>query len=298
MRSPTATVLAFFSLVVGGAFLLLAGHLGESLTRSPAEVEADAGRLAELVRRTRLEAPGLPAPAQVTYTFRHRPPEPGGRDPGTGDPARLHRRALGRRPAAQPAADSPAGAHPDPPRSRLRPGAAGTPPAALPQAAHLGRRRTGSLAPLARPGGGELPAEDFRVLALLARLVRARICPPRPPGGPCLDTAVTLYRDERPARYRLEVRALGEDLGMAAFLLAIRRGPGRILADGDLLYLPRRSSLALPVTLSLLPPRPTGEAPSAADPGAVELAVVPGPTPTAPVAARVDLQRLLGDTAW
>lgn len=137
---------------------------------------------------------------------------------------------------------------------------------------------------------------DLRLFALLARVLRARICDaPEEVPSRCYDTSVAIYRAAPGGRYWIELRGRGEDLGMLAVLLDVTfdrgvpwRGRARIIRQRSN---PRRAA-----DLFFVHPRAPGTHLTPADPGFRHLAYRPPWPPGGRV--EVDFAALLGDTAW
>jgi hypothetical protein len=326
MRDPGKVVLAFFASVVGTAFFLLAVARGPGEATSPGQVAGDAARLAELVRGTRLAAPGGSDPTQVTYTFGEGCGSYVGlaliaprirRSEDAGEETHLWFRAVPT--AAQllrnpdrPPLPAIALVRSDPASDLVPPGhprrlfvsfSDGRTSARLGNLSGRADLAAGSvlgrgLAALTSLGPCGSSPDDVLTFAVLARLIRARLCGADGEESPCPPSGVTIYRDSRPFHYRIDVRPLGDEPGLAAFALELRRGPAGEMVDGTIRHLPRRSRLAQPVALALLPPRPSGGPGSPGGPAAPELVIDPLAGGPSAAALSVDFRQLLAGSAW
>ncbi len=331
MRNQTTTVALFASLTTGVAFLLLAGHLGGPVSLSSEEVRADGQHLAGLAARTRIETPGTQRVAQITYTLGDdcgsyqglallSDWRPNGvlAEPETqlGFTAEIGARRLQRNPARPPlpflalhrdpmstdlvpaghprrvfvtVTSPPEGSGAEAPVSLRLGNVAGRPDLAAASALSWG------FGALVRPADCRLGPEDHRVLVILARLVRARICDEPAAERFCADSAVTLFRDRRPRTYRLDVRALGGGFERAAFGLRVKLDDEGRPRSAELRLLPERSALDRRAVVSFIRPRPPG-APLASGSGSgASLVYEPG---AEPAIVTVDLEGLLAGTKW
>lgn len=331
MRHPTTTVALFASLVIGAAFLLVVSEVGRIPTLTSAEVRADAQRLQAMAARTRIDTPATGRLVQLTYTFVDRcggyqglalitdwkrsgaPAEP---ETLLGFVAVPGPERLPRGPARPPlptlyfqrdpmATDLVPPGHPRRLLVSFAPAGweEGEPRTSITLGNVAGQSDLAgaiivdyALGPVVGPQHCKLAPEDPRVLAVLARLVRARLCDAPGSDRFCASSAVTLFRDARPGAYRLDVRALGADPRRAAFGLEVSRDrKGRLLA-AEVRLLPDKSSLDRRAVLTFDRPRPAA-APLVAG-TSVELIYEPETQPESPAPVTVDLAALLAGTSW
>ena len=319
----------FYSVVVTIALLLLLARLPERSAFEAADARREADRLAELVRRTRLWTPVEGRPLHVTWS-----PAPGGyrglallpqwhraaADAGPEahlavrltferalllrNPARspLPAAILAREPAASDLVD--AGS-----RSRLALAVEGTVaggPLSVVAVDNV-RRPAGKAAAdavgrgwdaLMPPGSADPPGvRDVRMLGVLTKLLRGRICRDLAVWSSCHDTSLTLARSPRPGVYRITLSALSETVpGEVPFELRVTpaiwggaRGTLRPLGGAD---------LGLPAQLLVLPPRNRLEVAGPDDPGLVAASYRPGDPRWTERRWTVDLRALLAGTEW
>lgn len=330
MRRATTTVALFTSLVTGVAFLLVVAELGGPPSLAPEQVSADGHRLAALHARTRLETPGTSRLVQITYTFADRCGAYQGLaligdrklSGALAEPETLLAFLATPRPGRLPRGPSrpdlpalylqrdPMGSDLVPPGDPRRllvtlapgPWSAGESRVTVTLGNVAGRPdlEAASLVGLAlgavvRPHHCKLGPDDPWVLAMLARLVRARLCDGPGASRFCAASALTLYRDSRPMTYRLDVRGLGGDPRRAAFGLAVRIDEQGRLLTAEVRLLAAQSALDRRAVVSFTRPRAAGE-PSPAGEAGTELIYEPGAKAAVPLT--VDLAGLLAGTGW
>jgi hypothetical protein len=148
-----------------------------------------------------------------------------------------------------------------------------------------------------------LTAEDLELLRVLARVVRARVCDDLDTAGsPCHDVALALYRDRIPDQFRLDLRTLGEQQGMLALALELRRDT----TDQPLLMEYRvlpGSDLSKPATLFFTRPSPAGEVLTDQGEGFHGLRYQPragagSKAGSVDLRGKVEIRRLLEHTSW
>lgn len=243
MKDPNTTLLAFFSVIVGSAALILIANLPRPTRMTTADVAANAGQLAELARRTRVSSADAAAPTHVTYTFagpcgayqglavvppwtRHN--EPAAAETVLWFSADPHASRLLRNPRRRPLpaltlTRNDLNSDLVPPGSgrrlrldlRLNTGvAAGEEARFLTLSNERGRAdrasATGmnrSLAALTRSAHCKLSERDLATLTLLARILRARVCDEAGSAPTaCYPTSLTLFRQHRPGRFGIHLR--------------------------------------------------------------------------------------------
>lgn len=326
-RNSTLGVLVFYSVLVTAALLLVLarGPQGPGLT--PGQAEREAERLADLVRHTRVEAPGHEGPVHLTWS-----PAPGGyrglallpqwrRDAADAGPEvhlavrlSLDVPALLRNPARLPL--HVATLHREPPASDLMepgdrrrlslaldpgggPGAGSAVavdnvlgPSGKAADTGVGRAWAG----LADPGPSRLAPQDLRVLAVLERTLRGRICDDLEAWSSCRATALTLARAHRRATYRLTLLDPADALGAVSFELRATLDGERLL-EGTLRPLPG-ATLTRPADLFVLPPRGSLDVVTPGDPGLVIARFRPGDPASGERRWRIDFRTLLEGTEW
>jgi hypothetical protein len=142
----------------------------------------------------------------------------------------------------------------------------------------------------------KLGPRDLELFVLLARIARVRICDdPDAAGSRCYDGSLTLYRAAPEGRYWLEVRGLGRELGMLAYLLEVGYNRGA-LWRGEVRVIHQRTDLERAADLFFIHPREPGALLTPADPGFRAVPYRPGRRPGP--AVEIDFQALLADTAW
>lgn len=142
----------------------------------------------------------------------------------------------------------------------------------------------------------KLSPRDLELFALLARTARVRICDdPDAAGSRCYDSSLAIYRAAPGGRYWLEVRALGREPGMVAYLLEVSHNRGA-LWRGQVRIIRERTDLAWPADLFFTHPREPGALLTPADPGFRAVPYRPGRR--AGAAVEIDFRALLAETAW
>lgn len=326
-RNPTLGVLVFYSVLATAALLLVLvrGSQGPGLT--PGQADREAERLATLVRHTRVEAPGHEGPVHLTWT-----PAPGGyralallpqwlRDAADAGPEvhlalrlTLEHPALLRNPARLPLPS--ATLHREPPASDLvEPGhprrlslvlapAGGEDsgpvvavdnvlgPSGRAAATAVGR----AWAKLADPGSSRFEPEELRVLAVLRRTLRGRICDDLAVWSSCRDTALALSRGHGSATYRVTLMDPSGAPEAVPFELRLTSGDGGRPPKGTLRPLPG-ATLTRPANLFVLPPRGSLDVVTPGDPGLVIARYRPG-DPASGERWRIDFRTLLEGTEW
>lgn len=330
--NPTVGVLVFYSVLVTVALLLVLVRSPESPELTPARVERDVERLAALVRHTRVTAPADDAPVHVTWTpapggYRGLVLLPQWRREAADAGAEVHLAvrltlespSLLRNPARPPlpsatlhrepaASDLVPPGHPRRLTLVLDPAAEGLAAArvsvdnvegAAGRAADaaVGRAWAGVAGP-AGPAGHEVPPEpwDLRVLDVLARTLRARICHDPADWSSCRATALTLTRSHEPRVFRGTLTALAGAPGAVPFEVSVKAA-GDGLLEGTLRGLPG-ADLSLPADLLVLPPRGSLDVVSADDPGLVVAGWRPGGRDWETRRWRIDFRVLLEGTDW
>lgn len=152
-----------------------------------------------------------------------------------------------------------------------------------------------SLDRMVRGGHCNFRDRDLATFALLARILRARICDDLTQAGSrCYDSALTIFRDVLPDTYRIDLRTLGQDHGLLHFGLEILRDASGHPAQAVYRVQPH-STLAKSANLFFTHPRPRGELLLSSDPGFDGLRYLPALTPEQLLDRRVDLAMLLED---
>lgn len=142
-----------------------------------------------------------------------------------------------------------------------------------------------------------LGERDLRLMALLARVVRARVCDDLDRAGSrCYDPLVFIYRDRWIDTYRIDLTSRETEGRLALEVETLRAADDTPVAfDYRIL---QASDLDRPANLFFVRPRPAGEPLAAGGKGFHGLRWQPPPASPATGEARVDLRGLLDGTPW